>query len=369
VKIKMGLVVALSGIILGILFGLALQRGRLCFNSALRDPLLYREFTLIKAIFFAIALSMIGFSIMVLGDLVNPAPKPFMPFSQTIGGFVFGMGMVLAAACASGVTYKTGEGIMTAFVGLLGLALGAVTAGAGMLSGAKNYLQGLLNIGNLTWVGVIDPTGDVTIYAVVMLIAGVLFTALMVWKFFLPSFAEWKAEQKGGIVDIVFKKGWKWWFTGIFIAVLNMIAWAVSWGVTSTDAAVGNRNYPFSITDGWMGVLNIFTGGSLASWDALTWTAWMVMGLLFGSFIGAKGAGEYKMNSPKTGKPIMLAFIGGLMLGVGAVFSAGCNITNMLSGIPMLSVGSLVFTVFMAFGVWFMAYLIFKVLDKPEILE
>jgi uncharacterized membrane protein YedE/YeeE len=117
-----------------------------------------------------------------------------------------------------------------------------------------------------------------------------------------------------------------------------------------------------------MGVLNTFIGGDLASFDALSWTAWMVMGLMLGSFMGAKFAGEYKMTSPKTGKPIMLAFIGGLMLGVGAVFSAGCNITNMLSGIPMLSVGSLTFTIFMILGVWLMAYIIFK-WRESDILE
>ncbi len=365
----MSLAIILGGLVIGILFGLALQRGRLCFNSAIRDPLIFKDYTLIKAVFMAIAVSMIGFAIMGFAGFV-PAPKPFMPIAQLVGGFVFGMGMVLAAACASGVTYKTGEGIMVAFVGLLGLALGGFTAKSGALMGAKDYLQNLVKVNGLTWIGVLDTTpvtGNLLLYLIVMMLAGVVFTALMTWKFMLPAFKEWRAAEQGGFVDIFFKKGWPWWMTGIIVAIINISAWAV--GASVTAAEVVPYNYPLGITGGWIAILSGFTTGTADALASLPWLAWVVMGLIFGSFVGAKGAGEYKMSSPKTGKPIMLAFIGGLMLGVGAVFSAGCNITNLLSGIPLLSVGSLTFTVFCFLGVWFMAYLIFKVLDKSEILE
>ena len=346
--------IAASGIIVGILFGLILQRGRMCFNSAVRDPLVFKDFTMIKAVLLALSLSMIGFAVMVLLNIVTLAPKPLIWPNQIIGGFIFGMGMVLAAACASGVSYKTGEGIMTAFMGLLGLCLGGVTALSGALSGARLYIEGdpAFNLGAVT-IG-----GDYNVW--LMLILGIVFTVLMFWKFLIPSYKEWKAEEQGSIVDILFKKGWPWFITGIALAIIQFIAWPLS--------AAAGRNYPLGITAGWIGVFNSWIGGDMEAVVSLGWLSWAVLGIIVGSFIGAKVAGEYKMSSPKTGKPIFLAFVGGLMLGVGAVFGKGCNIGNLLSGIPMLSLGSILFSACLVAGVWFMAYIIFM-WRESDILE
>ena len=350
----MALEIIISGLVIGILFGWILQRGRLCFNSGIRDPFLFKEYSVLKAIFLALSLSMIGFAIMAFTGIVTLAPKPLIWPNQIIGGFVFGMGMVLAAACASGVTYKTGEGIMTAFVALLGLALGAVTAASGFLSGVRLDMEAEFSMGAVMF------GGDAFTNQILMLILGIVFTAILMWKWFIPSYTEWKAQDQGSIKEIFLVKGWPWFVTGIAFTILNCVAWVLS--------AAAGRNYPLGITAGWLEVLNSFTTGAPAFLD-MSWLPWVVLGVIFGSFIGAKGAKEYKMSSPKTGKPIMLGFIGGLMLGVGAVFGKGCNIGNLMSGVPQLSAGSWLFSGFLILGVWFMAFLIFKLLDKPEILE
>ena len=345
------LYVTASGLIIGILFGYILQRGRLCFNSAFRDPLLFKEYSLLKAICFALALSMIGFSVMGFANIVTLNPKPLIWPDQIIGGFVFGMGMVLAAACASGVTYKTGEGIMAAFVGLLGLSLGAVTANTGWLSVARTAVEAnpAYNLGAVTF------GGDFNL--LLMLGLGLLTTIIIVWQWMLPAYKEWKAEGQFSLRT----SGWPWFITGIAFAILNFIAWPLS--------AMAGRNYPLGITAGWVGIINGFFAADAEAVVSFGWLSWVVLGVILGAFFGAKAAGEYKMSSPKTGKPILLAFFGGLMLGAGAVFGKGCNIGNLMSGIPQLSAGSWLFSIFLVLGVWFMAYLIFKVLNKAEVLE
>lgn len=57
----------LSGLIIGVFLGVALQRGRFCFNSAFRNAFLFKDFTTIKAISVAILLEMVGFHL--LSDL------------------------------------------------------------------------------------------------------------------------------------------------------------------------------------------------------------------------------------------------------------------------------------------------------------
>ena len=47
----MAIEVIISGFVIGIFFGWILQRGRMCFNSAFRDPLVFRDYSLLKAVF------------------------------------------------------------------------------------------------------------------------------------------------------------------------------------------------------------------------------------------------------------------------------------------------------------------------------
>ncbi len=46
-------------------------------------------------------------------------------------------------------------------------------------------------------------------------------------------------------------------------------------------------------------------------------------------------------------------------MGFGAVTSAGCNVTHILTGLPLLSFGSLLGSISIALGAWLMAYLMF----------
>ncbi|GAJ00151.1 unnamed protein product, partial [marine sediment metagenome] len=145
-----------------------------------------------------------------------------------------------------------------------------------------------------------------------------------------------------------FRKGWPWWMTGIVIGLIGMIAYVSS--------AAAGRNYPLGITAGWLGILNFFvTGGT----TTIGWLSWMVIGIVIGALIFSFYAGEWKIRIPKDPKKIVLQFIGGLMMGTGAVMAMGCNIGNILSGWPQLSVGSIVTGVFIIIGAWVITYILF----------
>ena len=111
----------IGGLLVGALFGFVLQRGRFCMNSAFRDILLMKEFKLAKAVVIAIVVAMIGFAIAALSGVVNLSVKPLNVKGAIIGGTIFGVGMVLAAGCASGTTYRVGEGMMGSLVAGFGL--------------------------------------------------------------------------------------------------------------------------------------------------------------------------------------------------------------------------------------------------------
>jgi len=64
----------------------------------------------------AIAVETIGFQLMAALGVIKLNPLAFIPAAQIVGGFAFGMGMVLAGGCASGVTYRIGEGNAVAII-------------------------------------------------------------------------------------------------------------------------------------------------------------------------------------------------------------------------------------------------------------
>lgn len=126
--------------IIGILLGLTLQRSRFCFTASMRDPLLTGGTSLTKAVVIGLAVGTAGFAALQLGayfkagDLAaamkvgSVAP---VGLHTLVGGFLFGIGAVLAGGCASGTLMRLGEGFIQQMVALpffiLGSVLGAAT--------------------------------------------------------------------------------------------------------------------------------------------------------------------------------------------------------------------------------------------------
>ncbi len=335
--------ILISGLLIGILFGMILQRGRFCMNSAFRDILLLKEYKLVKSVALALLTCMFGFGVMGLAGWVTWNPKPLTPVGTITGGFIFGLGMVLAAGCASGTTYRVGEGMMGSFVALLGLAIGAYATAAGALAPLKGLLT-LNSVGGITVFGTLTPLFSMLIGLIGLGVTGYFWV-----------YKELKAKKLdfSNMGEKIFKKGWSWHITGYLIGLVNVIAWPLS--------AAAGRNYPMGITKGWFQNLQFLVTGDDS---VLNWGTWLVIGIIVGAFIFSLIAGEFKLRTPRDGKTILLQFVGGFVMGFGAVTAGGCNIGNLLSGIPQLSVGSIVASVGIVLGCWAMAFLLFR--DKDE---
>ena len=73
--------------------------------------------------------------------------------------------------------------------------------------------------------------------------------------------------------------------------------------------------------------------------------------LLPGAFIAGRQAGTFWARGETTGRYIQLA-LGGLLMGIGAAISGGCNLGHALVGVPLLSLGSITTTAAMLLGVY-----------------
>jgi len=285
-----------TGLFVGVLFGFVLQRGRFCMNSAFRDAILLKDNILLKTVFVALLIELVGFSIMDMTGAIAINPKPFWWGANLLGSFVFGIGMVLAGGCASGITYRTGEGMVGAMTAVLGLA----TAG--------------------------------------------FFTAIAV--------IAWYIIAKQNKEECEADPGWGWLNTGILVGIIGILAFPLS--------AAAGRNYPLGITAGWINIVQtIFTGGTI------NWIGMLIIGIVIGGLIAAVISKEFKFRVPK---PMVLVqtFVGGLLMGFGAVTSGGCNIGHLLSGIPQLSLGSILAGISIVLGAWAASYVMFVLPQKND---
>ena len=335
----------IGGLIVGALFGFVLQRGRFCMNSAFRDIILLKEFKLAKAVVIALITLMIGFAIFAMAGVITLAPKPLKIWGAVVGGLVFGIGMVLAAGCASGTTYRVGEGMMGSVVAGFGLTLGALMTAYGVLAPAKTALQATVIGTQLTLFG---EFGALT--PVFMLILGIVGAVLTFYFWALPALKKRKEGEPlikfDNAVESIFKKAYPWWVTGIVIGIIGTVAYVAANGV-------------LGITGGWMDLSLWLTTG-----DAVAWAGFIIVGIVLGSFISAMIAGEFKLRVPKDGLTLLKQLIGGILMGFGAVTAMGCNITNILGGVPQLSLHSIITGACIMFGSWIMAYLLFMRGDK-----
>jgi len=119
--------------LIGILIGITMQRSRFCFCASFRDPIMVGSTSLLKAIILALFISTIGFFIIQYkAILANPnfaihdIPGHLHPVGihTALGAVLFGIGMVVAGGCASGVLVRIGEGYMMQMVVLVGFLIG-----------------------------------------------------------------------------------------------------------------------------------------------------------------------------------------------------------------------------------------------------
>jgi len=99
-------------ILLGFAIGFIMQRSRLCFARAFREPFMTAEGEMTKAVMLGLALGIPIAALLFQHKMIDPyiAIPPRFWLGSLSGGVVFGIGMVFAGGCASGSLWRMGEG-------------------------------------------------------------------------------------------------------------------------------------------------------------------------------------------------------------------------------------------------------------------
>ncbi len=97
------------GALFGLAFGILIERGQICFTSAFRDLFLVGRSIMAKAIIIGMAISSVLTVIIISVYDLTPITQ-IAALSTFVGGALFGLGIVMASGCETGMMYRLMEG-------------------------------------------------------------------------------------------------------------------------------------------------------------------------------------------------------------------------------------------------------------------
>lgn len=309
-------------ILAGLGLGYIIERGDFCFHSTLRG-LVRRppQLDLFRAYLLALLVATpVVWGLRAVG-LIDPWIPPFAWQANIAGGVVFGIGMVVASTCITGLFYKLGHGMLGTLIGLMTWAAGDILTYRGPLSGLRAALNGndvTVNGQSATALNLLGPVGP----GLVILVG----IAIAVWLWRSPR------RDRG--------QYWAWPLLGAAVGLFTGLVWLL--------AQTGGSNYTFGTSGVPTSLFLALTTGSPL------WSAWITIALVSlvpGALIAARTAGTLWVRGESTRRYLELA-VGGFLMGVGAAIAGGCNLGHSLVGVPLLSLGSITTTISMFAGVW-----------------
>lgn len=113
------------GLITGIVFGALLQQGRALRFEKQIGALLLKDMTILKFMFSAIIVGMLGINVLVHFGVMGLSVKATQVGANLIGGALFGAGWAFVGYCPGTSMGAFGEGRWHAIWGILGMLVGA----------------------------------------------------------------------------------------------------------------------------------------------------------------------------------------------------------------------------------------------------
>ena len=337
--------------LLAVGFGAVVHRSQFCTMGAISDLVVTGDTRRLRQWAAALAIAMLSVSAMQALGWINVAQTIYntsglMWLSALVGGFCFGVGMVLSSGCASKSLVRLAAGNLKSLVVLLCM---GVTALATMRGALAVLRVDALDVWQWDWAGRafvgdwlslwfgIDPL-KTSVWTAALLALGLW---LWAWRRNEPF---WK-EGIGSASVLGLLVAGMWWLTGVWGWVPEHpdTLEAVFLGTSSGRMEAMSFTAPVGY---WMDALLYWSDGS----KRLTVGMTMVPGVLLGAWLSARSQGNFRWEGFRQTSDLVRHMLGGCLMGFGAVTAMGCTIGQGLSGLSTLSLMSVLAMLAIAAG-------------------
>jgi uncharacterized membrane protein YedE/YeeE len=356
----------ITALSVGFLFGFFLQKGDLCGAAGCSEVLVFKSWDKLFGIWVCIITCMAGFACLDLFGWITLNPRPLYWVNDIVGGLIFGTGSVLAGGCITGALYKSGTGNLNSLTAIIGMPIGLLPVWCGFFNPAYRWMTRFeIKAKN---------GGPFTLSS----LTGISYQALTLTFLLLTLLAIllFRRRKKPGAflkktMSFPLAGSWKHWKSGLAIGILAVPAYlcaarsgynyphGTTGGLSSAIMLATQKNPPVIWTDDLVVTLKALKRNSddpehrsrpIVLWIILLWA-----GLIPGSWVSARLSGQARFR-PKPRSQILTAFIGGILLGLGAGLADGCFYGNVVSGWALMSVGGIFFGFAMLLSNWVTTY-------------
>ena len=336
-----------------VLFGIIAQRTQFCTMGAISDVVNMGSWTRMRMWGMAVGVAMIGFyGLGYLGqintDMSIYTSGRIVWLSATVGGLLFGFGMVLASGCGSKTLVRMGTGSLKSLVVFFVMGFAAFTTLRGVLAVVRvntvdRVAFDIPSGGALPmWLSQATGWSSGTAGLVTALVVG---GSLVVWALMEEEFRTSRGLLAGfGLGTVVTLM---WWISGHlgFVAEHPETLDAVYLASTSGRMESLTFTAPMAYTLDW---LIHFSDTS----KVLALGVASVAGVVLGSFLQALGSGSFRWEGFRNTQDTALHLTGAVCMGVGGVTAVGCTVGQGLSGLSTLSLTSIIAVVAIVAGAW-----------------
>lgn len=361
-----------TSITIAVIAGFVMHRSDYCVTGMFRDAIMFRHTFMLRALFLQIILSMILFEALRLAGALPSYPFPLLgkpSMANILGGIVFGIGMVLAGGCVVGTLYKMGAGSVTSLFAFIGLILGS-----GLYAEIHPHWASFAQATTLA--DAVTLPQLLSINPLVLVITATVPTLFLFRRWHQQHLWEKESTVAGYI------QPWKAACIITLLGATSYILLGMPLGISTTYTKIAAIIESLFIPDhvsrtayfhglplnGFNHLFNIpLSGGAGPALDSI-WDIQfpLIVGIIGGSMFSAVLLGEFAVRYKVPGIQFLIALLGGVIMGLGARMSAGCNIWHLMGGIPIFALRSLLFIIGLPLGTWIGVKILLRVLSRPN---
>lgn len=325
-----------AGFIIGIAFGITVQRTGFCLNTAFRGLLVTGDRRKVAGFALAMAVAVLGTQLSEAFGLIDLRRSIYLsaPLSWLViplGGVIFGYGMITSNGCGARSLVLLGQGNLRSFVVLLCLGIAAYATLSGIFAPVRTALAGPTTLA-------FDKLPSIPSYIETSLGA----TAAKL----LPAILLSGILAAAAFSSAAFRKSPRDIIGGIAVGTLIVTGWlATSW-LGRDDFEPG----PVASLTFIQPVGETIQYAMLATGARMSFGVAIICGVFLGALGSALATGTTDLQGFSRPTQMLRYMAGGTLMGIGGAMALGCSIGQGLTGFSTLAFGSLLAVVGIAIG-------------------
>jgi uncharacterized protein len=339
--------VVLGGFVLAFIFGAVANKTNFCTMGAISDVVNMSHWGRMRMWMLAIAVAILGTGLLSYFDLVDISKSVYQRstvawLSLLVGGFLFGIGMTIAAGCTNKNLVRLGGGSVRSLVVLVFLAISAYMTLKGLFGQWRvNFLDpftidlsamGMTNQGLPT---LFSKLTGVSEKAALLTLMGIFCGGILFFVFKDKRFRAHATHIIGAVVLGLIVVA-AWYLTGHIgygenPETLETVYFATNTRTLESFSFVAPTAYSLELLMLWTDKTLRVTFGIAAA-----------AGVVLGSFTYAMCTRQFRWEGFASLDDLRTQLIGAVLMGFGGVTAIGCTVGQGLSGVSTLALGSFI---------------------------